>query len=336
MRAISFAGLHRLLQAVADAPAGLRAREINGLVLEHGLTLTPRRLPPKPTTLYHYRNTLLRLTAFAREGLRLRANLHNPHVRELLRQPAPASDDQSLTDASRDHFAALVLNNHDCRTLFFDPFMPCATTCRSVSDFREHGCPVTWTRQPSTHAPTLVFRNSTTKRTTNHPARLGVPAVLYGLRYWARDQLALIDEYCDRPDEGATMFPVFRRAHPPVQPEPVVLQAVQFMLSLRAPHTADEWTVLSVSDLITRYCQAHHQPRTVLFDAIAWLHREWPRHTALIPTSLGLATLTAVSLGQQNLVLRRYFKPKRGPYISHIRLHRDVTADATTAQQHHA
>ena len=86
----------RILNAVADAPDGLTASEINALVLNKGLllelvkfrgkrvgvslkagggvpvvlleglgetTLTPSNPRPAPTTLYHYRNTLLRLQA---------------------------------------------------------------------------------------------------------------------------------------------------------------------------------------------------------------------------------------------------------------------------------
>ena len=64
MRAVSFAGLHRLLRAVAERPGGLRAGEINGLVLDGRVTLTPRESRPKPTTLYHYRNTLLTWARF--------------------------------------------------------------------------------------------------------------------------------------------------------------------------------------------------------------------------------------------------------------------------------
>ena len=81
MRSVSFAGLHRILSAVADAPDGLTASEINELVLNKGVTLTPNNPRPAPTTLYHYRNTLLRLQAITRTGRTLKANVSDPHVR---------------------------------------------------------------------------------------------------------------------------------------------------------------------------------------------------------------------------------------------------------------
>ena len=336
MRAVSFAGIHRLLKAVAEVPGGLRARDINALVLDRRVTLTPRKSPPKPSTLYHYRNTLVRLRALARDGLRLRANVEVPEVRALLRQPAPANGDQSLSNAAREHFAALVLKNDHCRTLFFDLFMPSGARCASVSDFRAHSNPVTWMRQPSASGTTIVFRNHATGRTIEHATRTSVPAVLYGLRYWARDELALIDEYCERSVEGTVMFPVFLRAPSTTGRDASVLHAVRFLLSLRTRHADGEWTLLSVSDLIVQYCQMHRQSRAVLFDAIDWLRQMWPHHIVLIPTSLSLATLTATSPQQENLVLRRYYKPTRGPYVSHIQFHQDVTADVMDERRHHA
>ena len=52
MRTVSFAGLHRILKAVADFPTGLRASEINNLVLKNKISLTRRNSPPSPTTLH--------------------------------------------------------------------------------------------------------------------------------------------------------------------------------------------------------------------------------------------------------------------------------------------
>ena len=335
MRTVSFAGLHRLLRAVAGTSGGLRAREINALVLDRHVTLTPRLSAPKPTTLYHYRNTLVRLGALARHGLRLRANLDDPDVAALLDEAAPAAG-APVSAAAREHFAALVLRNHDCRALFFDLFMPSARPCGSVADFRQHGAPLTWTRRRSAGRTAIAFRNHATGRTTDHPSPAGVPAVLYGLRYWARDELKLVDEYSVRSIDRTTMFPVSRPPSSPAERRAATLRAVRFLLSLRPRYSQGEWTMLSVSDLIVEYCETHRQPRSVLFDAIHWLQREWPGHTSLVPTPLRLATIAASSPQQENLALRRYYKSSDGPYVSHIQFHQDVTADAPRAGRHHA
>ncbi len=94
--------------------------------------------------------------------------------------------------------------------------------------------------------------------------------------------------------------------------------------------------MLSVSDLIVEYCQDRRQPRSVLFSAFDWLRQRWPGHTMLVPTPLGLATLAARSIQQQDLALRRYYKPANGPYVSHIRFHHDVTTDAEDVRHGHA
>ena len=142
MRSISFAGLHRILKAVADFPNGLRAGELNKLVQNNSLSLIRRNSYPAPTTLYHYRNTLLHLRALKRDGRMLRVNDENPDVCNLLRQPASANGDQSLSDSTREAFAALVLNNEQCRSLFFDLFMPLGVSSNSVTSFRQRDYPL--------------------------------------------------------------------------------------------------------------------------------------------------------------------------------------------------
>ena len=160
--------------------------------------------------------------------------------------------------------------------------------------------------------------------------------MLYGLRYWARDELALVDEYSERTLDRTTLFPIAAPPADPADRDTAVLHAVRFLLSLRARHADREWTMLSVSDLIVAYCQERRQPRSVLFSAFDWLQRRWPGHTILIPTPRGLATLAATSAQQQELALRRYYKPANGPYVSHIQFHHDVTADVESVGSRHA
>lgn len=194
MRSVSFAGLHRILSAVADNPQGLTVKEINELVLTKGLTLTPRNPRPAPTTLYHYRNTLLRLRVLIRAGRTLRANIDDPEVRELLRLPHPPNGDQSLHPDACDRFAGLVLRNEDCRSSFFDYFMPSHAVPISAADFRHDSLSVTWWHHRSSDGTTaVVIRNQTTGRTTQYSSRVSKTAIMYGLRYWARDQLHLIE-----------------------------------------------------------------------------------------------------------------------------------------------
>lgn len=330
MRSLSFAGLHRLLSAVANTPHGLTATEINDLVLTSGLMLAPHKSPPAPTTLYHYRNTLLRLRILIRTGRRLQANTDDPDVRALLLLPPPPNGDQSLHDAACDLFAGFVLRNDHCRSSFFDLFMPPRDASFSLEAFRRVSTSVKWWHH---HVPNgtseVVFLNESTGRAARYSSRTSKTAIIYGVRYWARDQLHLIDEYC--PPGGATtiMFPLSQST----STESSVMAIVRSILSTR---TSDDWTMFSVHVLVKHYCEQWRKPRSMLFAAIDWLLSEWPYHTALIPTSPSLATIDATSPYREDFTLRRHYRHMNGPYISHIRVHKDVTCHRRTPHAQHA
>ena len=333
MRAVSFAGLHRILKVVADSPCrSMTAGTINKLVLQGHISLTQRNPSPALTTVYHYRNALLQLGVFRREGKKLHLNDDDPDVFGLSSQPAPANEDQSLSDDAKDHFSALVLKNEQCRTLFFDLFMLPDTDAITFSTFRQEAIPVKWTWSRSSGTKEAIFTNRITGRTARYSSRISIIAVLYGLRYWARNELGLIDEYHQRSDGSMVMFPVVcATSFEPASNSPV-LETVHLLLSLRTP---SEWTILSIIDLIAECCVARRRPVAVLLQAIDWLTRNWPYHTVLIPTSRALATLTATSIQRENLELQSYYKVPNGPYVSHIRVHRDVKADSMEVEGHH-
>ena len=333
MRAVSFAGLHRMLHAAAAAPnRRTTASGLNELVVQNGLALTRRPGVPSPTTFYHYRTTLLRLGALRREGRTLSPNDQHPHVRALLNQPAPANGD-GLVDAARDGFAALVLGNQDCRSLFFDLFMPGLPAALSVPVFRREGLPVEWRREGPTKARRVVFQPARVDRRHTYSLPAQITAILYGVRYWARDELGLIDEYVSSADGLATMFPVFRPVPDASSDADCPPPLVRSLLAERGP---GEWTLLSVSDLVARHCRDGRQPISALSGAIDWLVRYWRDQTVLIPTSRAMATLAATSPMQEDLVLRRYYRRGKGPYISHIRLHADIVGDRAPSSRHHA
>ena len=322
MRSVSFAGLHRILNAVAHAPHGLTASEVNDLVLNKGLTLTANNPQPAPTTLYHYRNTLLRLQVLRRRGRKLQANFSDPEVRELLRLPAPPNSDQSLDRRARERFASLVLRNDQCRSLFFDLFMPADQHFITAEDFRHRSVAVRWWHQrSSTRNSEVILRNEQTGATARCVSPVSKTSIMYGVRYWARDQLQLIDEYCAPGGGSTTMFPLSAPISAVTSSTSTIMETVCLLLSLR---TSADWTIFSIHDLLLRCCETQRKPRAALFGAIDWLIQEWPRLTVLIPTSSALATLNATSLYGEDSILRRYYRHATGPYISHIRIHRDI------------
>ena len=322
MRSVSFAGLHRMLAAVAAVPDGLTAREINDFVLMKGLTLTQKNPHPARATLYHYRNTLLKLGALKRVGRRLLANRENPVVREILRLPVPPNCVSSLDPVAREKFVGLVLKNKQCRALFFNLFLSCNNESVTATHFRRFGTSVEWWHEEYEGTLTeAVLCGKNTERVVRCASPASKNAVMYGLRYWARNELKLIDEYSAPGGRRFTMFPLVEPWDSLASKDSAVMDMVRNVLAFR---TLADWTEFSVYDLVVRCCEAHRKPMTLLFAAIDWLFRVWPYHTYPVPTSPALATLNTTSHFRENLELRRLYRGSRGTYVSHFRVHKDV------------
>ena len=318
MRSVSFAGLHRILHLVADSPLNaLRPAEIDTLVRERGMINTFRGTRPARTTVYHYRNTLLRLRMLRRDGAALCVNNHDSDVKALVTIPCADAGSRDLPFAAWDHFASLILRNHQCRSLFFDLFMPLGEKRYSLPRYRKAATPVTWRRSAEKGASRILFHNEDTGRIFRCMTPVSLTAIPYGLRYWARDEVKLVDEYFRGSDGATVMFPVSRPST-----ASALLTTIRWLLARRG---RKEWKSLSISDAIVRYCTEQKLPRRVLFDAITRLRRRWPHHVVLIPTSPSLATVAALSPKADDLALRNYYKASDGRYISHIRIHQDVT-----------
>ena len=318
MRAVSFAGLHRVLHMVAESSDGLRVHELNAAITERGVRITGNGEAPAPTTLYHYRNTLLHLGILRRQGQRLVANREDAHVHALLSREAPSGTE--LDAPARDAFAALVLRDEDCGARFFDLFLPGASTL-NVDTFRARGRSVAWRRiYEGEHAGTVLLEGDGCDgegRTLRLRSTSDVQSTLYGVRYWARDELGLIDEFY-REGTGAVMYPVLPSA---VDGPCDVARELP-----RDVSGSSDWTTLSLLDLKVRCCQQRRRPVRNLNDTISWLTHEYAGRIVLIPTSRDQATLTARSEKREEFELRGYFRDGRGRYISHIRLHKSVFA----------
>ena len=322
MRYVAFAGLHRLLCRINATTSGhLTAGEVDRLVRKHNIRLGHRARPPSRTTLYHYRNTLLRLGVIRRDESYHRINRENPHVRALLAIQPPSDHTRYLPDSAREHFSALVLQNPQCRSLFFDLFSSSLHSTPSVKRFRNSALPVHWVRLSPSE---ISITNSTTGRTLRCASRASIAAIPYGIRYWARDELNLVDEYWCPTTNAAVMYPIHSPPSGQVAARSRLQKTIRLILSWRKD---DDWTSFSISRLIARACREHRQPRSLLFQALDWLLAKWPHHTVPIATTRGLATLTASSPQQQELILRTYYRAAKGPYISHIRLHRAIVLD---------
>jgi hypothetical protein len=315
MRSVSFAGLHRILHAVASHPDGVRPTQLNLLITAKRIYETQSGKVPAAATLYHGRNTLLHIKALVRRGERLVVNGDDPHVETLLKRCA--ADNATLDDDSREAFAELVLQNPDCKRSFFDLFM--TTKWRyTAQDFRSVGTPVTWNRRPGGGKPSPVeLRSQDNTQVMTLRSHSAMNAVLYGLRYWARDELNLIDEFFDD-KRGFLMYPIIRQPK-----ESAVRQIEEAVRHLCNPDA--EWTTLSVRDLLEQFGERKGWPVSHIFAAIRRLASVNPGHIVLIPTSRSFAALrSGFNEQRQELELRSYLRDSVGRYISHVRLHQSI------------
>lgn len=312
MRPVSFAGLHRILHALAAHTDGLRPGELDALIRDKRLYLTAKGTLPKRTTLYHCRNTLLRIGAVSRDGDHLIVNHGVREVRALLTQPSP--EGAELESSACDLFADLVLRNPDCRRHFFDLFMP-PNTEYGAKEFRASGVSVAWLsggrpgdtvpREDLSGNPAIMLRSPT-----------ALKSILHGVRYWARDELRLIDELF-REGDGTVMY-ALRDPELGGAVDEVAEQIVGLV------DASEEWTRLSMEQLVEECAEWTRRPVKNVFRALRLLIVRHPGGIVLIPTSRSMATITARSQQTETLRLRSYFRDSAGRYISHVRLHRSV------------
>lgn len=313
MRPVSFAGLHRILHILAERPRGLSPGRLDAEVRQRRVYLTARGTLPKRTTLYHCRNALLRMGAIRRRGKELTVAVDNAHVDALLQEPAPS--DRSLAPRACDLFGELVLSNRDCRTHFFDLFMPeCATY--GVNQLRSQGEPVAWLSPTTDQDGVVVLYARGGSRSLRLESPSEMKGILYGVRHWARDELMLIDEFF-REDRGVVMYPV---RSPAVAAS--VNEITRDIVDLTDPN--EEWTMLSVKDLVARCCEQGRRPLRDLSRALERLLVRCSGEVVLVPTSRRFAVLTARSPQREQLQLRGYFRDQQGRYISHVRLHKSI------------
>lgn len=315
MRPVSFSALLGILHLIAEYPSGVRAGKLDAEIKERDIVPTKEGSSPARTTLYHHRNTLVHLGVIRRSERLLFANLDNPRVKELLSNSNP--EGSCLDTVSRNIFTELVLGNTDCKDRFFDLFMPPVLREQyGTQQFRAFACPVTWRRVRDNGSNEVMMSSSANTDTLKLRSPSEIKGILYGLRYWARDELKLVDEFF-REDRGSVMYPVRPPENNP-SPHDVVDEIFALI------KTGEEWTILSVQELIVELCEKRKRTLDSLFAALKVLESEYSRQVMLVSTSRSFATLTAASVAREEFELRGYFKDKTGRYISHLRIHNSV------------
>jgi hypothetical protein len=223
----------------------------------------------------------------------------------------------TLSLPERRIFGEIVLHNDDCKLAFFDCFLAHSGRYdRRV--FQAQGMPVIWQSLADNRKRRISFQYLDGTEAGELRSEVGIQAVLYGVRYWARDELALIDEFF-REDTGNLMYPVS---------EPGSVSSSRIAHAVLSELASDaEWTVLSVRDLLLKHGVRLRVPVRQLLDTLFQIYRQHPDRVALIPTSRSMATITTTSGVRETFELRSYLRDDRGRLVSHIRLHRDLRED---------
>jgi hypothetical protein len=310
MRYVRFAGLQRIAHLVAEHPDGIRAGELNQEILAKDIYRTERGSPAK-STLYHCRNTLINLGIVERRKLILSVAFGNPIVRRLLDAPLPEKD--SLSPLAREALADLVLRNPDCFRHFFHLFVS-GNAPVSLERFRATAKPVVWVQATDSHTTrTIQLRSVAREQTALLDSPVAIRSILYGVRYWARDDLQIIDEFFET-GRGSVMYPV--RTNASLQDAGALMCQI-----LDLPAATGDWTTVSVNAMLRLFCEQQGYQVSTLFDAIRIMIATYPAHVALIPTIPNFAAISATSHNRETFELQGYFTDAHGRLISHIRFH---------------
>ncbi len=311
---VSFVALRELISYIAQHPEGVRPKEMEVWAREKARLRTRSGKLVSKTTVYHYRNTLRHLGILVLVKGRYQVAREEPLVFELLEVLRPGTPELSFQE--RELFARFVVQNPDCREYFFDLFMPDGVTVYDFGGFLEKGQPVVW-RRVEIEGERIEELYNLEQREKRRWIRSEDErqAVLYGVRYWARNELGFIEEIFLE-GTGGLMFPVYLSG--PV-PDPCVLNALREAISAQ-----DEWTLFSLRKLAASWGPKYHVSLDRLYGTLQWVYRKFPQYVVLIPTAESFATLTATSPQAEKYHLRGYIRDEKGRYISHMRVHRKL------------
>jgi hypothetical protein len=312
MRPISFVALQKIASEIYYSfPDGFTAGELNRLIQEKRLLSIGRDRKPSITTLFHYRNVLLKLGVIVRYDRRLGVAVERPGIQELVREEPR---EERLSPHARAAYRSLVFANADCREVFLDLFMP-GGGVYGFEDFLRRATYVTWRQATRGGRRSVVIDNPSTGRRCVLSRPSQIQAVFFGLRYWARNELLFVDEFF-REDVGAILYPVKEMLE---EDEGEIRDELR-----RRVAQGSEWVTFSVRDLAFDLCVGRRWPLRSLFAAVRRLMHSCPGHVTLIPTSRGFASIGSRGHGREEFELRGYLRDSDGRLVSHVRIHRDV------------
>ena len=312
MRWVDFQKLRALLVLISQYNTALRAKDLDRLGTEHGILVNRKGTPWGPSTKYHHRRTLERLSLVLKQDKQYEINHELPEAKILIQRKDVKAD---LNVSEKTAFAEAILRNPDCFASFFRSFID-AREVQGLEHFVTHARPVVLQADQdiSSHTPIVHLssrRGDDSVRLKGEDAR---QAIHFGLRSWCVEQLSFLDELY-KVGIGYTLFAKSIEA-------PISESELESRLLDMLPFDND-WTMIRVSDFIVesayKNCVGIAQVKKILE---RWLNN-------FGGAVAGIATSERFITGNQPVQLREailkgFVHPRTGGHVSHIQIHKDI------------
>lgn len=311
IRAVSFVSMRELIFELIDIEGDFRAKDINNVALNIKSIITQKGQKPSKTTLYHYRNILLHLGVLTRINGLYSINREDPYVLDLISSLQPGLSE--LSPEERIAWGEIILRAEDCKKRFFDLFMPGKEY--KLKEFIEQGESISWQTVENPEARLIKLYNiNSPENNIILQTEDDIQAILYGVRYWARNEIKIISEFFLE-DLGGVMYPI--DVHDFNKEDQV---AVYLHDTISAENS--QWLTFSIRDLLLKLGPRLRLPVDVIHKIIIKLQHNYSEFIVFIPTAESFATITASSKLVEKYQLRGYLQDEKGRFISHIRIHK--------------
>ena len=312
MRWVDFQKLRALLVLISQHKAALRAKDLDRLGTEQGIFVSRKGTPWGPSTKYHHRRTLERLSLILKQNNQYAINYELPEAEILVQR----KDIQTGLNASeKTAFAEAILRNSDCFTSFFRSFVD-DRDVQGLEHFMTNARPVVLQVEQEASSRTPIVRLSSRQgynfvRLKGEDAR---QAIHFGLRSWCVEQLSFLDELY-KVGIGYTLF--VKSIEAPISENELEFRLLD-MLSFE-----NDWATIRVSDFVVESAYKNG----VGITQVKKILERWINNFGGVVA--GIATSERFITGDQPVQLREailkgFAHPRTGGHISHMQIHKDV------------
>lgn len=316
MRWVNFTALRGLLALIIESPGKLTPSSLDRAAIDAGVMCLASGRPRAPTSRYHHRRTLEKLGMVVKRGGRYAPNLDEDEYAYLM----SCGGQESLTMEQCKMFGNRVIRSEGCRNVLWKTFAP-SERANSLEEFIRVGGPVAiqLVQRPisgsRSESGIKVYAYKSTDTQRSHWGYKAVQAIHFGMRAWGVSQLFFLDQLF-MVGEGYILIPV--DAYQKLDRRYVshaIFESLEFN---------SDWATVRVSDTLIAVADRLKFPlpeiRATLLDWIAF----FPGH--VVPITVSHRMIFSGQRAQLHSLIREgYLTLDSGEYVSHIRVHKDVS-----------